>query len=108
MNTLKSDQGANKSKTPLGSLKSKAVNIPTNIVTPFLIIATVTVIYISSVGADVLVLWVIRLLFGDAVSRNDLAEKILKLIQIFSALGTLMPSRILCKGKVVKELLEKR
>lgn len=89
MNTLKSDQGVSKSKTPLGSLKSKAVNIPTNIVTPFLIIATVTVIYLSSVGADVLVLWVIRLLFGDAVSRNDLAEKILKLIQIFSTLGTL-------------------
>src|SRR2546429_7574657 len=89
MDTIKSSPDIRKPKTPLEALKSKVVNLPTNIVSPILIIASVTVIYIFSVGADILVLLLINLSCGDAVYQNSLAKTILNLIKLFSSLGTL-------------------
>lgn len=90
MSPLEPDSRTSGQSYSTDSLITTAKNFWDEMITFLLLILTVTIVFIASVLAGVLTLWIINETFGSAVRQNSVAEQILESFQFLSAIGTVI------------------
>src|SRR5215472_9388284 len=77
---------------PISSQVPKGLNKGIRLLTSFakylLLLISISIVFLSSVGADLLVLQSLNLAFGNVIGQNNLAQTILMLIQACSGFVT--------------------